>query len=242
MTENRVDNWVQIQKSLAPRISLESAALVIIDMQKYQTRKEWTQYQFFNSAVSGLLDYFIDQVATVVEPNTQRLIQLFRENSSKVIYSKLSSVAENGSDLPDKWRLINVMAQRRFGDVVCPSVNHPGSEIISSLKPEPNDSIVVKQRSGIFTDTNFEIQLRDKGIKQLIVTGVVTNMCVLVSALVGTDLGFDVFIVDDASAAWNSDVHKNALHSYEMAYGNVLSTSQLIGKIEKDNNLNLLES
>jgi nicotinamidase-related amidase len=121
----------------------------------------------------------------------------------------------------------------RWGEALFPDVDHPGSEIVAPLAPREEDLVVVKNTSGVFTATNLELLLQNMGIEQLVVCGVVTNMCVEGAARTGAELGFDVFLVSDACAAWSQEIHDATLRSFELLFGHVVPTDRLIEEIEK---------
>jgi nicotinamidase-related amidase len=241
MSEELIDKWIEVRKSMAPEIDPKNSALLIIDMQEYQVRKEWPPYKLANTMVPGIFDYFSEQVSNVAEPNIIRLIDLFREKKIKIIYTMFSSFNDDGSDLAEQLKRFNEMAKEQFGDVVFPPKDHPGSKIIDSIKPHSEDFVVIKNTSGVFTATNLEIFLYNMGIKQLFVVGVVTNMCVEGSARIGSEYGFDVFIIDDACAAWTPETHKNTLRSFQMMFGYVMTTDEAIKKIKERANFKTFE-
>jgi nicotinamidase-related amidase len=65
-------------------------------------------------------------------------------------------------------------------------------------------------------------------------THVVTNICVEGSARAASELGFDVFIIEDACAAWSPEIHKNTLVSFEMMFGSVVTTDAVIEKVKEN--------
>lgn len=233
MNEDLIEIYLETRRTMVPTISPLKSALLIIDMQKYQVRKEWTVYKFLNSLSPGFLDYFVKQVSEVVEPNIKRLVDFFRENNMKIVYTLFSSRNKDGSDFTRQIRTLNEMVKEQFGDVVFPHKDHPGSKIIGSIKPEGDDLVLIKTTSGTFSSTNLGLFLQNMGIEVLFIVGVVTNMCVESTARAASDLGFDVIIIEDACAAWSPEIHKNSLKSLELVYGNVMTTEEVIKKIEE---------
>lgn len=233
MNEDLIEIYLETRRTMVPTISPLKSVLLIIDMQKYQVRKEWTIYKFLNSLSPGVLDYFVKQVSEVVEPNIKRLIDFFRENNMKIVYTLFSSRNKDGSDFTRQIRTLNEMVKEQFGDVVFPHKDHPGSKIIGSIKPEGDDLVLIKTTSGTFSSTNLGLFLQNMGIELLFIVGVVTNMCVESTARAASDLGFDVIIIEDACAAWSPEIHKNSLKSFELIYGNVMTTEEVIRRIEE---------
>jgi nicotinamidase-related amidase len=233
MAEKLIQKWVEVRKSMTPEIIPNKSALLIIDMQEYQVKKDWPAYKLMDKLIPGIWDYYCDQVSKIVEPNIKRLIDLFRENKIKIIYTMFSSFNKDGSDFSKRIKDANAIGQEEFGDVLFPPKDHAGSQIINSLKPKNEDLVVIKNTSGVFTATNLELFLKNMGIEQLFVVGVVTNMCVEGSARAASELGFDVFLIDDACAAWSPEIHKNTLLSFQMMFGSVITTDEAINKFKE---------
>ena len=232
MSEELIEKYLELRRRQTPPIDPDKAALLVIDMQEYQVRKGYTIYDALNNIVPGMLDYFVDQVTETVEPNIRRLIDFFRQRKIRIVYTLFCSHTRDGSDLSKQFQVLNRGMKAAFGDVFFPPLDHPGSKIIDSLKPEDDDLLIVKNTSGVFTATSLEWHLRNMGIEQLIVVGVVTNMCVEGAARTGSELGFDVFLVDDACCAWSPELHQNCLRSLELLFVNVLTTDQVMEKLE----------
>jgi nicotinamidase-related amidase len=80
----------------------------------------------------------------------------------------------------------------------------PGHDIIPELYPIEGEPIIDKPGRGAFAHTDFELLLRIKGIRNLIVAGVTTDVCVSTTIREAIDRGFDCCLVEDGTAA--SDV------------------------------------
>ena len=229
--EEHIDKLLALRRARPINIDPGRAALLVVDMQEYQVRKGYALFESMNTVVPGLLDYYVDRVEKVVEPNLGRLLPRCRQAGIKVIYTLYSSFNRDGSDLPSPIRAINEGVRSRFGDVVFPHLDHPGSRVVASLEPEDDDLVVVKNTSGVFSSTNLDFLLDNMGITQVLVCGVVTNMCVENAARIGSDLGFETVIIDDACAAWSPEVHKHSLRSFEMIFGRVMTTEQVMERL-----------
>lgn len=231
MSEELVGKWLEVRKALAPTVKPDKCGLLVIDMQEYQVRKKWATYRLVNSIVPGMLDYFMQQSAEVVEPNIRKLIDFFRQYKMKIIYTMYSSFQKDGDDLVFRTRSFNRMAREMCGGAAFPYKEDPASMIIDGLKPQEDDLVLVKNTSSVFNSTRLESVLKNMGIEQLMVTGVVTNMCVEGSARTAAELGFDVFMIDDACAAWSLQIHKHTLQSFALLFGHVLTTEEAIAKL-----------
>jgi nicotinamidase-related amidase len=144
-----------------------------------------------------------------------------------------SSFQKEGGDLPARQRALNSLAQMQFHESVFPHKDHPSSRIIDSLRPDESDLVVIKNTSGVFTTTKLEFYLRNMGIEQLLVTGVVTNQCVEGAARTASELGFDVFMIDDACAAWSHEIHRHCLESFSLLFGYVMTTEKALASLRE---------
>ncbi len=229
--EEKINKFIKFRKSLMEKIRPEETALIVIDMQKYQVRKDWTTYKAMNTITPGILDYFVDRVEKLVTPNLKNLINFCHEVNIPVIYTKFASFMNNGSDLSKMVRDVNEYTKQLIGDVTFPPISHPSSDIIDELKPKDQDLVLQKNTSGTFISTRLDSFLINMGIKTVIVTGVVTNFCVHSTAREASDYGFQVIIVEDCCAAWTPEIHEAALKSFGLLYGYVLSHEKVIKKI-----------
>lgn len=233
MSEEMIQKCFETRKLTAPEINPETSALLIIDMQEYQVKKEWAPYKLSNAAFHGMLDYFMEQTATVAEPNIRKLIDFFRKHNLRIIYTMYASFDKDGNDLPKREQERNRISRAQIGETFILHKDHPGAQIIDSVKPEERDLIVIKNTSNVFTTTKLEFILNNMGIEQLFVTGVVTNVCVEGAARTADELGFGVFLIDDACAALSPEMHAHTLRSFGLSYGFVMTTDEALASLQK---------
>lgn len=87
----------------------------------------------------------------------------------------------------------------------------PGAEIIKELSPGPKDIVVAKTSYSGFFETTLHNTLNELGVEKVRLVGVCTNICVLYTAADAAMRGFDVDVVDDATAALTEGDHEFAL-------------------------------
>ena len=109
--------------------------------------------------------------------------------------------------LLDAWRMAGKFLVHIQHDSLNPGSvfvsGKPGYPIKEIVAPLPGEPWIVKNQHSAFIGTDLEAQLRDAGITTLIVTGLVANHCVETTARMGNNLGFDVYLPRDATAAWD---------------------------------------
>ena len=87
------------------------------------------------------------------------------------------------------------------GGVFDPAIGHV--RFIDGLRPPaPGEPVLHKTSHNAFTTTNLQQWLTERGIRELTVTGIRTEQCVETTARVGSDLGYDVTFVTDATATF----------------------------------------
>jgi nicotinamidase-related amidase len=75
-----------------------------------------------------------------------------------------------------------------------------GAEIHSSVSPLAGETVVEKNFPNSFRNTNLEKCLKDSGVKNLVIAGMMTHMCVDASVRQAADLGYKVTLLADACA------------------------------------------
>ncbi|KAF2096145.1 Isochorismatase hydrolase [Rhizodiscina lignyota] len=100
-------------------------------------------------------------------------------------------------------------------------------DIIDDLKPAASDIILHKPRPSCFLMTDFAEQLEQRGINQLIVTGVGTNVCVECTVRDAWQLGFYTVTVSDATAAVSQEEHDGTLRNLKY-FGGTATVAEVI--------------
>ena len=91
----------------------------------------------------------------------------------------------------------------------------PGHEIKDLVRPQENEPVLQKQVNSAFIGTDLEERLRRAGSTTLIITGLTTNHCVETTTRMAGNLGFDTYLVSDATATFDRTGPDGVLHTAE---------------------------
>ncbi|PGH36118.1 hypothetical protein GX50_00973 [[Emmonsia] crescens] len=199
-----------------------TTALVMIDMQRdFCSPGGYMAYQ----------GYDITPAQHLI-PKLQRLLDAFRSAGFPVYHTReghrsdLSSVSSRESfRSKNNPSGMGIGSDGPLGRLLIRG--EPGHDIIPELYPTMGEPIIDKPGKGAFTYTDFELLLRNKGIKNLVLAGVTTDGCVSTTMREANDRGFDCILLDDGTSAADPSLHMSAVDSVKMEGGIFGATTKL---------------
>jgi biuret amidohydrolase len=171
-----------------------SCALVIIDMQR-----DFVDPGGFGEALGNDVSLLRKAVAP-----TRKVLGAARERKLLVIHTR-EGHRQDLSDLPQNKKLRGRL-KNGIGDpgpmgriLVRGEYGH---DIVDELKPAPGEPVVDKPGKGAFYATDLDSMLHNRGIRQLVVCGVTTEVCVNTSVREANDRGYDCLVLEDCVGSY----------------------------------------
>ena len=173
--------------------------------------------------------YYYGRLAEVVLPNVARLQAFFREHGLQLVYTRLGVQTADGRDLaPWSWQAAAQLA----GPADAPPRYPPGAperELWPALAPRPDELVLDKLSLSPFNSTALDQYLRNMGVENLVVAGVLTDAAVETTARDAGDRGFHVMAVEDACAALAPEHHATTFTTASWHVGK--STDEVISQL-----------
>lgn len=188
----------QIQEREVVELVPAETAVVVVDMQNDFVRKEGKLY--VPTAESTILPI-------------SRLLEKARKAKARVIYTQ-------------DWHMKDDPEFKIWGEHAVAGTW--GAEIVEELRPKPEDFVVKKLRYDAFFGTSLDYYLNVKGIKTLIVTGTVANICVLHTAGSAALRWYNVVVPKDGISALTEFDYYSTLRQVDFLYRGIITTSDRI--------------
>jgi nicotinamidase-related amidase len=216
----------EVFKALAkplPEFELKpgKTALILIDFQKL-VDPEGLLTEALNAGlpekeVKEALQEYQQRLKKTVK-NAQRILNTCRKKGYDVVHVKMGAQTSN----PRHTAKVN-----RKADFILP-MNAERGRFLEEVQPIKGELVFPKTNGGAFTGTNLDFVLRNMDIESLIITGFLTDQCVLATAIAAADIGYDVLLVEDACTATTKENQDAVIRIAKDTFLKTKSTDELM--------------
>jgi ureidoacrylate peracid hydrolase len=203
------------------RLDPQRSALLLIDVQNFSVRRDGGEFKDIpDSEIVEKYAYYFERLAKIAIPNMKRLQSAFRAARIEVLYATIENLTKDGRDRSLDYKITGFNVPKGSWD----------GKVIDDLAPEDDEIVLKKSSSSVFVSTHIDYLLRNLGVTQLVICGLVTDQCVESAVRDACDLGYLVTLVPDACATYTQDRHDASLRAIK-GYCRQVSVDALLAEI-----------
>ena len=197
------------------------AALLFIDVQNFSCHPNGAEWALMDaSELAERKEPFLTLMQDRVIPRMQALQSACRGAGVEVLYTTIESLTKDGRDRSLDYKITGFNIPKGSWD----------GKVIDAISPDDDEIVLPKSSSSVFVSTHIDYILRNLGIQQLILSGVLTDQCVESAIRDACDLGYLVTQVTDACATF-SDARQAASLNAIKGYCRQITTDELIAEL-----------
>ena len=207
--------------TLTRNLSLISnqSALLFIDVQNFSTHRDGAEFDGLNDEQFAQKYGWLFEQLKIAIPNMQRLQATCRKVGVEVIYTTIESLTLDGRDRSLDYKITGFNVPKGSWD----------GRVIDKIAPIGDEIVFPKSSSSVFVSTHIDYVLRNLGVKQLVLCGLLTDQCVESAIRDACDLGYLVTQVTDACATETQARHDNSIETVK-GYCRQVTTNELISE------------
>ena len=172
-----------------------------------------------------------------IVPQVQTLLDLFRGKRLPVVFTEFTyseAVPVLVGLLHPEHRRAAPGAPRGFGKPSSSCLEGEANvRVVPDLAPQPGELVVTKHYYDGFNGTTLDAALHARGVTHLVLTGTMTDICVLATVIGGMNREYRMTVVEDATATLWPEIQRATLDIIRRAYARVLTTKQIAEEIDR---------
>ena len=197
------------------------SALLFIDVQNFSARRDGGEFKDVPPAeFDEKYAWYFEQLESRVVPNMQRLQAACRDAGVEVMYTTIESLTLDGRDRSLDYKITGFNVPKGSWD----------GKVIDEIAPGEDEIVLPKSSSSVFVSTHIDYILRNLGVRQVVLVGLLTDQCVESAIRDACDLGYLVTQVTDACLTYTQARHDNSLSTIK-GYCRQVTTDALIAEL-----------
>ena len=197
------------------------SALLFVDVQNFSANRQGAEFKDLSEAeFTEKYGWYFDQLNSAVIPNMQRIQAAARGAGVEVMYTTIESLTRDGRDRSLDYKITGFNVPKGSWD----------GKVIDQIAPGEDEIVLPKSSSSVFVSTHIDYVLRNLGVKQLVISGLITDQCVESAIRDACDLGYLVTQVTDACLTYSQLRHDNSLSAIK-GYCRQVTTDDLVDEL-----------
>ncbi len=199
----------------------DRAALLFIDVQNFSCHLDGAEWATMTpDELLEKRDPFLAQMRDAVLPRMQAIQSAARRAGVEVMYTTIESLTLDGRDRSLDYKITGFNVPKGSWD----------GQVVAEIAPQGDEIVLPKSSSSVFVSTHIDYILRNLGVQQVILSGVLTDQCVESAIRDACDLGYLVTQVTDACATF-SDARQAASLNAIKGYCRQITTAELVAEL-----------
>ncbi|WP_095090616.1 isochorismatase family cysteine hydrolase [Mesorhizobium sophorae] len=200
----------------------DQSALLFVDVQNFSAHRKGSEFAGLSEVeFETRYGWYFNELDTSVIPNMQLLQAAFRKARIEVMYTTIESLTLDGRDRSLDYKITGFHVPKGSWD----------GKVIDEIAPEGDEIVLPKSSSSVFISTHIDYILRNLGVKQLVVCGLITDQCVESAIRDACDLGYLVTQITDACLTYTQERHDNSLRTIK-GYCRQVTTSEVVAELQ----------
>ncbi len=206
----------EILGTLEEQIDPKHTALVVIDPQN--------DFCATDGAAARLMGSDVTRIQNAIQP-LNAFIKMAREAGLMIVWTR--SLVDPDKARPS-FKARGFMLDAKVKDIEVVREGSDGAEWYSEVvKPLPDEYVITKYHYDAFEDTDLALLLGSQGIKTLLMTGFLANVCVETTARHGYIKGYYIVVVSDCTDTATEQEYDATLYNIKKFFGKVASSDEI---------------
>jgi len=202
----------------------DQSALLFIDVQNFAAHRQGGEFKdLAKDEFDRRYGWFFEQLDQRVIPNMQAIQRACRDAGVEVMYTTIESLTRDGRDRSLDYKITGFHVPKGSWD----------GKVIEQIAPVDDEIVLPKTSSSVFVSTHIDYILRNLGVRQLVLAGLITDQCVESAIRDACDLGYLVTQVTDACLTYSQERHDHSLRTIK-GYCRQLTSEALIDELNND--------
>lgn len=197
------------------------SCILFVDVQNFSAKRDGAEFrQLAREEMDTKYGWYFSELERRVIPNMQQLQRAARAAKVEVIYTTIESLTRDGRDRSLDYKITGFNVPRGSWD----------GKVIDELAPGDDEIWLPKSSSSVFISTHIDYILRNLGVRQVVISGLITDQCVESAIRDACDLGYLVTQATDACLTYTAERHANSLAAIK-GYCRQRTVAEIVGEL-----------